>query len=643
MGSEEATEGVDSRAGSDSFVYADAVGVGGDDDLDAVRRLIVADAYARFRRQRGDAVLFAGQVQAPNGVGEPVERLRQRFEALGISWDWGRMATMSDAGSGRRLQRIFLELLAAGLIVQRAQGGEDGGWMLRAAAFTESCERGLESLEGWTPEAVEAQLRALGRVDGVEVEATILGGPGLAAFTPHADAVAEAAFVALSPSHPQAEAIATADELRRLGSVPAGRTPMVQTAAQAAVAGVEALLPVVVTPAVDARFGPTASLGVAGRDEVDREVAERLERRAGLPFRAARSSSKPVPAVRFRLADWAVSSPGAEGVPVPVVYCEGACGPVAADLESLPAVVRGRSGSGAGGDSGVGVGGSEAVACARCGGPARPDTGKIAPRFAAMWGWSTVCIPLEDREAASLTHPQLERWLPVGRVIWSAADASRILDQRIAAKLAGELGETNGLDSHEPFAVGSLCGPVKSGEAEAGEERVGSVEELERLAAELGADVARLSVLNEAAPQKAVTWSAASIRHAQRLLEELREYAEPRLARRPRALKIDRSTRLRRRLSAWCDIAEGKVSAHYEALQMHRATYDLMLFFKRIRDFEQRCLDAGGASPEDEDALAVALRRLLRVAAPCIPHLASELEAVGDREGIDARMHGRRA
>jgi leucyl-tRNA synthetase len=627
----------DPLVGSDSFVYADFIALLSDDELDCVRRFVVADAYARFRRDRGGTVLFAVAIQTlgreieleatrrdlgpPELVDELVDRLRRRYEALAISCDWSRTVVASRPETCRRTQRIFLELFDAGLIHRRLPADGEGSWSLRSGAYAESCDRDLDALPGWAAEAIEAQRQALGRVDGVEIEAMLLGGASLLAFTPYADAISDAAFVAISPNHREVDSVATPSELDQLRNN-RSTTPMAQTGAQAAVPGVEALLPVVVTPTVDDRFGPTVSLGIPGRDKVDSEIAERLETRAGLPFRATTASSKPASAQRFRLADRSVSCANAWGIPIPIVHCD-SCGPVAADPEDVPALASASAGSG-------GDGGAETCLCSRCGGSGVRDPETIAAQFAAMWTWSTICIPPGDREASSLPHSELDRWLPTSRAIWSSNDSERFLDQRIAAKAAGELDALPGLNPPEPSSAASLCGAVRTN----GQGGIGGIEELDELVSQVGADVARLTILHAASPQRPSSWSPASVRHAQRFLKNLRDYAEPRLASRepPLPREIDRSTRLRRRLSAWCDVADVKISASFERLAMHRATHDLMLFLKRICDFEQRCIDAGGLSPQDRDALVVALLRLVRLAAACVPDTASELEAIAGTE-----------
>jgi len=624
----------DPPEGNESFVYADFVAPMRGDELDCARRFVIADTYARFRRDRGDAVLFAPAIGtfgeeivleaarrgiSPHDLADSlVDRLRQRCDLLGVSCDWTRSVVTSQPEHCRRAQRIFLELFERGLVYRREPPGDDRPWLLQRAAFAESCDRGLDELPGWTADAIEAQRRVLGRIEGVEIDAVLLGGGQVPVFTPYADSIGDSTFIAISPHHPEVQTVASPSDLEQLRNDPSP-VSMAQTGMQAAIPGVDGLLPVVVTPSVDARFGPTLCLGIPDRDDTDREIAARLVTRPGLPFRTTRTSSKPRSAARFPLPDRPVSRIGEWGVPVPIVHCDG-CGPLSADVEEASG----------GSKSQTGASETDSCRCPGCGEPAKRDRQVLDGRFDSMWAWLAIPVPPDDRGSSSLAHSELNRWLPARQAVWSAADAEQFLDERFASRAMSELGILPGLDPPEPFAGATLCGAV-GGDEHGG---VGSAEELDELAAREGPDVVRLTILHAASAPKPASWTTDSFRHSQRFLGELRDYAEPRLSSRELAppLEIDGSARLRRRLSAWCRVAEVKVSASLEQLKMHRATYDLMLFLKRIRDFEERCVDAGELTPLDRDAVVVALMQLVRLASPCVPHIAAELEAIAGTE-----------
>src|SRR5271163_961193 len=228
-----------------------------------VRSYSIGDAYARFHRARGDAVLFAfgfdafglpaelGAVAAEEPPSEWVDRCARhmtgQLDRLGFSFDWERAFLSSDAIQYRWSQWLFLTLLEAGL-VYLATGNvdwcdtcqtnlatiqvEDGlcwrchnpvrlierpTWFLRVSAYTAENDRRLDDLQTsgkWDEVALASQRFVLGRVDGVEVELSAADGAHLTVFTPHADALAQAQLVLISPKHPEIDTWVSDAEVR---------------------------------------------------------------------------------------------------------------------------------------------------------------------------------------------------------------------------------------------------------------------------------------------------------------------------------------------------------------------------------------------------------------------------------------------
>ena len=97
-----------------------------------VRDYSIGDAYARFRRARGDAVLLGfgfdafglpaemaaieRGVRPADWVVESGERMLEQMKRLGYSFDYGRAFYSSDESQYRWSQWLFVTLLEAGLI-----------------------------------------------------------------------------------------------------------------------------------------------------------------------------------------------------------------------------------------------------------------------------------------------------------------------------------------------------------------------------------------------------------------------------------------------------------------------------------------------------------------------------------------------
>ena len=155
----------------------------------------------------------------------------------------------------------------------------------------------------------------------------------------------------------------------------------------------------------------------------------------------------------------------------------------------------------------------------------------------------------------------------------------------------------------------------------------------------IGADALRFAMLHAAAPAKAFTWDESMLTFSTGFLRRLWAYAEPRLsaASSSTADEIDLDDGLRRKLATWCNTAIERITQDYAALDMHRATRNLMTLFTRIEDFESRVVARRAEpTPEDREAIVYALRLLVRLLAPVAPHLAEELWARSGSEGFVA-------
>ena len=428
-----------------------------------VRSYSIGDAYARFRRARGDDVLFAfgfdafglpaelGAIaggESPNAwVNRCAAHMRGQLQRLGFSFDWERAFMSSDPLMYRWSQWLFLRLLDAGLIYQ-GTGNVDwcehcqttlasiqveaGGtcwrchnpvrlielpqWYLRISGYLEENDRRLSERAAsglWDEVALASQRYVLGRVDGVELEmrepAAPAGGEPLAVFTPHADALAGARFVLMSARHPDAEAWAAdplvLEQLETLRS--GGWERSAREAETIPVIDTHRTLawaggeplPLLISPLVDARFGATVVLGVPAADRTDEVIARRMGLALDERTEPGESPANARPAVRYKAFDWVISRQRSWGTPIPIVYCE-SCGTVPLESSELPVLLPLDL---------VPTGAGNPLAededfinmsCPRCGGAARRETDTLDCHFDALWLWVPVCVPADVREEA---------------------------------------------------------------------------------------------------------------------------------------------------------------------------------------------------------------------------------------------------
>ncbi len=614
---------------------------------EAVRTFVAADAYARFQRARGRDVLFpvgfdsfseAAEREAARlgaspqeWVRDACERNRAQLEALGCSCDWERTLVSSEPDCYRWTQRLFLELFERRLVFRR-----DAQWFMRVDAGY--------SVHGadWG-ERLASRSDAPGRVDGVELTATTFGRGELTVFTPHASAIEKAAFVAVSPAHQelagwdldhaQTQTItAMRDAVCELESANVGGPEnMLVTDVLAMVPGVPGVLPVVISPLVDARFGATAVLGMPELDSIDRALAEHLPRPAqGMTWKVSAANAAGRPAIRFPVRVAPVSGARAWGAPVPIVDCSD-CGPVPVAREELPVRLPHELGFGGAGSQPAAEDGAHlACACPRCGSSARRDPSTIDRRFDGMCMWMAACVAPEQRATALLNDPGLERWLSVAQVVASEASTAKITEQRKLFELLQDTGGLPALLPRDPFArVLKHAGVMGALDRELASLTGENRQPASRYA---GSDAIRLAMLSAASLERIVAWSDQRLLQSQRFLLRLFAFAEPRLrawTESPQPADeahIETSDKLRRRLAHWCTTACEKVTSQLEAAEPQRAALSAMRLLKRIEDFEARALQRHGQlRQEDHEAVVAALQLLLRLLAPVTPHLAEEL------------------
>ncbi|HEX2096569.1 MAG TPA: class I tRNA ligase family protein [Solirubrobacterales bacterium] len=658
-----------------------------------VRDYSIGDAYARFRRARGDAVLFgfgfdafglpAEMAAIERGIrpADWVERCGERMlgqmKRLGFSFDYGRAFYSSDESQYRWSQWLFLTLFEAGLIylddatvdwcdtcqtTLAALQVENGRcwrchnpvrlirrptWFLRVTPYVEENDRNLEALDNWDELSLKTQRYILGRTDGVELD--LDGGEAgtLTVFTPHRDALGAASLVLLSPRHPEIERWVTdpevveqLDELRSGGwersARDASAVPLIDTGRSARGASGEEL-PVFVSPLVDARYGPTAVLGVPSVDEADEAIASRAERVGATQSASPGAAQRP--AKRYRASDFSISRQRYWGTPIPVIHCD-SCGAVPVPIEDLPVrLPRDVEPTGQGNPLAERPDFVEAP-CPRCDSPARRETDTLDCHFDALWLWVPAAVPPEARESEMFSHPDLERWLPSERLVAGNDSGSFVFDQRVVTKALRDIGPFAFLEEGEPFA-GCLFHEMVVADGRKMSKHLGNVVDPDELVGEHGADTLRLAILYAAGPAKALNWNDGAIRFASRFLRNVWDYTHERLGAAAAATTDAEAAAdtafLRERLAKWCDNGIERITADLEELQMHKAIRNVTRLFERIQDYEKRIVKRRGQlDRQDLEALLAALTLLAKVLWPFAPHAAERLLiALGAEDGAN--------
>jgi leucyl-tRNA synthetase len=668
-----------------------------------VRDYTIGDAYARFQRARGRSVLMGfgfdafglpaelaaieRQVPAAEWVVQSGERMLGQMKRLGLSFDYDRVFYSSDEGQYRWSQWLFLTLYEMGLIylddttvdwcdtcqttlatIQVEEGGtcwrchnevrliRRPTWFLKITPYLEENDANMAKLEAqpWDELALATQRYILGRADGVEFELGGEGGP-LTVFTPHADAAGLATFVLLSPRHPDVDAWSgeerVREELEQLRSGgwersarDAAAVPVVDTGRS--IPGPDGKdLPVLISPLVDARFGPTAALGIPAVDEADRDVAHRFPTRIeasapptddvdgpktqdGLEKSAHQHAvSGAREAKRYRANDFSISRQRSWGTPIPMIHCPDD-GPVPVPEADLPVVLpRDLVATGEGNPLAERPDFVD-VACPVCGKPAKRETDTLDCHFDALFLWIPATVPPEDRATQMFTHPESRKWLPAERQVAGGDSGNFVFDQRIVTKALRDHGELDYMVDGEPFA-GVLFHEMVIADGRKMSKHLGNVVDPDELVGQFGADTVRVAVLWAAGPAKTLNWSDAAIRFANKFLRSFWTYAHDRFVELEGAKhdpeKAAETEKQREKLRGWCENGLARVADDTGELQMHKSIRNLTRLFERIQQFEKQLKKRGQLDRVDAEALVVAILLLAQALQPFAPHTAEAI------------------
>ena len=670
-----------------------------------VRDYTIGDAYARFQRARGRSVLMGfgfdafglpaelaaidRQIPPADWVVQSGERMLVQMKRLGYSFDYDRVFYSSDEGQYRWSQWLFLTLYDMGLIylddatvdwcdtcqttlatIQVEEGGtcwrchnevrliRRPTWFLKITPYLEENDANMAKLEEqpWDELALATQRYILGRADGVEVDLDGPAGP-LTVFTPHADAAGLATFVLLSPRHPEVDSWigeeGVREQLEQLRSGGWDRSardaesvPVVDTLRRVPGPGGEEL-PVLISPLVDARFGPTAALGIPAVDEADADIAARfphvdggndvdgpktpaiLENSAhqqegetpSAPMAGAREAK------RYRANDFSISRQRSWGTPIPIVHCPD-CGPVPVAEADLPVVLpRDIKPTGEGNPLAERADFVD-VACPRCGAPAKRETDTLDCHFDALFLWVPATLPPEDRATQMFTHPESRKWLPAERQVAGGDSGGFVFDQRVVTKALRDHGELDYMTDGEPFA-GVLFHEMVIADGRKMSKHLGNVVDPDELVGQFGADTVRVAVLWAAGPAKTLNWSDAAVRFANKFLRSFWTYAHDRFVELEYAKhdpeKAAETEAQREKLRGWCENGLGRIADDTADLQMHKSIRNLTRFFERIQQFEKQLKKRGQLDLADAEALVAAILLLARALAPFAPHAAEQI------------------
>src|SRR5215212_7656860 len=243
-----------------------------------VRNYTMGDVVARYKRAMGFNVLHpmgwdAFGMPAENAAIERkvhpkawtydnIATMQGQLRSMGLSIDWTREIATCDPGYYRHQQKMFLDVLRAGLVERKqskvnwdpvdqtvlaneqvidgrgwrsnaiVEQRELTQWFFKITAFSQDLLDKLDTLERWPEKVRLMQKNWIGRSEGLLVRFALdpatapAGESELEIYTTRPDTLFGAKFMALAPDHPLAKAAAARDpalaafieECKRIGT-----------------------------------------------------------------------------------------------------------------------------------------------------------------------------------------------------------------------------------------------------------------------------------------------------------------------------------------------------------------------------------------------------------------------------------------
>ena len=570
-------------------------------------------------------------------------------------------------------------------------------WFLKITNFAEELLEGLGGLENWPDKVRLMQENWIGKSKGLEFSFDLSNGDTLPVYTTRPDTIFGASFVAVAADHPVAQAV-DSDEARafiaecKKGGTTAAELETAEklgfdTGITAKHPFTGADLPVYIANFVLMDYGTGAIMAVPGHDQRDFEFATKYglpiprvvapsADQANKPFdgeaeagegvlvnsdfldgmeiedakraiiarieEQGRGSGKTV----WRLRDWGVSRQRYWGTPIPFIHCE-KCGVVPAPKDSLPITLPEDVDFRTPGNPLLRHPTWKHVDCPKCGGKAERETDTLDTFVDSSWYFLRFASQPADKP---FDRDEIAKWLPVEQYIGGIEHAIlHLLYARFWTRALAHMGQidvtepfaslfTQGMVTHETysrkdgsktlyFAPDEISREAERAllKADGGEVDIGRVIKMSKskknvvdpdtIVDTYGADAVRWFMLSDSPPERDLPWSEAGIEGCSRFVH-----------------------RLWRLFAAHDAGAEGEDKPLLRKMHQTVAAVAEDIESLGFNKVVARIYELTGAVEKAQPSASrsAAIRTLVQLVAPMMPHLAEEAWASLGADGLVA-------
>ena len=561
-------------------------------------------------------------------------------------------------------------------------------WFLKITDFAEELLDGLDDLKDWPDKVRLMQENWIGKSQGLEFSFELSNGEKLPVYTTRPDTIFGASFVAVAADHPVAQTLAAdsaevtefIEECKRGGTTAAAletaeklgyRTPI--TARHPFTGDA---MPVFIANFVLMDYGTGAVMGVPGHDQRDFEFAtkydlpimrvvasdpaqadapmgDEAEAGDGVIVNSDFLDGKVVDDAKadvisraeaggwgqgttvWRLRDWGVSRQRYWGTPIPFIHCT-TCDIVPVPKDQLPVTLPEDVDFETPGNPLERHPTWKHTTCPKCGGAAQRETDTLDTFTNSSWYFLRFASQPVD---APFDPEEIAKWMPVQHYIGGIEHAIlHLLYARFWTRALSHIGKfdvkepfaalfTQGMVTHETYSLGDGSwlspgevrkdgadwvtikdgAPVTSGRVVKMSKSKKNVVDPDNIIANYGADAVRWFMLSDSPPERDLPWSESGIEGCYRFVQRLwRLFGQID----PAASGEDKA------LARKAHQAIVAVAEDIEALSFNKAV-------ARIYELTGAAEKAAPSTSRN-----FAIRTVLHLIAPMMPHLAEEAYSV---------------
>lgn len=678
-----------------------------------VRNYTIGDVLARFNRMAGYNVLhpmgwdafglpaenyaIKNQISPRVAIDQNTTRFKEQLMQMGFSYDWTREVDSTNPNYYRWTQWFFLMLYKRGLAYQQEslqwwcpndktvlanEQVENGRcwrcghevekkalkqWFFKITDYADRLAKDLDDVD-WSDSIKAQQRNWIGRSTGAEIDFDIEGHEEkLTVFTTRPDTLYGATFLVLSPEHPLAKKISTAeqaDEVAAYRKAAQAKSDIerqetnrektgVFTGAYALLPGKDVVkIPIWIADYVLMGYGTGAIMAVPAHDERDNAFAAKFELPVirvvkneaadeectheegiminsgpydGMSSEEARevivgalsNNGSGRERINYKMRDWLISRQRYWGAPIPIIHCP-KDGAVAVPDDQLPVTLPELEKFEPSGDGRSPLANeSEFVntTCPKCGGPAERETDTMDGFACSSWYFLRFADPHNNEKP--FDRDKADFWLPVDDYIGGAEHAvMHLLYARFWTKVMQDEGL---IDFGEPFRTLRNHGMILAPDGQKMSKSKGNTIEPGVLIDQgYGADAIRIMELFIGPWNQAASWSVEGMGGAYRFLQRIWTLVQEFREVSGSEDKMQASTAESEAMLRIVHKTVKKVSADIEALNFNTAIAGLMELVNELFRIKAR-------DNYSSEAWRESLETIILLLAPFAPHITEEM------------------